>query len=138
MGRELLCMDVISRIQQIIVLSSGVSFSDELMKQNNPSKTCVYLNAITIKIRIFCRLKLTFVQLEFESAYFINGALKNCIKPKNKEKKQILNNFTGKNTSLSELSWVQPFWGCLFPEMKHHSRGLFIGGELVAVSSCFM
>lgn len=58
-------MDVISRIQQIIVLSSGVSFSAELMKQNNPLKTCVYLNGIRIKIRIFCRLKLTFVQFEF-------------------------------------------------------------------------
>lgn len=81
-----------SLIQQIIVLSIGVSFSFsvELMKQN-PLKMCAYLNVNRVKIRIFCSLE-AFVQInqmflfEFETACFINGTLKNCIKQKKKKR----------------------------------------------------
>lgn len=57
-----------SRTQKMVVLSSGVSFSAELMQQNNPLKIWVYLNGITLKMGIYCRL-MPFVTIFWKCLY---------------------------------------------------------------------
>lgn len=101
-----------SRTQEMIVLSSEVSFSAEPMQQNNPLKICVYLNGITLKMRIYCSL-MPFVTIFWECLYLNsksqNWALKLEPSKKNKQKNVIKADSEQLYSYLSEISLVHPF-----------------------------
>lgn len=98
-----------SRTQEMIVLSSGVSFSAEPMQENNLLKICVYLNGITLKMRIYCSL-MHFVTI-FRKYLYLNFKPQNwALKIEPSKKKNVKKADSEQLYSyLSEISLVHPF-----------------------------